>query len=282
MKKSIKYFSIILFCSLFMILMSSNDVSARYDASKNTAHIAVSKNEVKITVNYQRGANSPEKAKYVWCKKTNPTDVITDFDGCTNKITSEVFYKPSGTEFIAKGTPEYVDNNLTTQVFTVSSTADPLLSGTLESDAYYALVVVTDFCAIRSGNGAGEYNGCIFWDNRYTVLDVSINDLKNGKTVGGEGAATDEIEDQNVRSLMEQIADIVHGTVMPIIWVVLGLFFVVKGTLLGVQIVKSADEPQVRQEKVSSLKWLAIGVGIAYASSFVVDIVIGFFENAFK
>ena len=52
---------------------------------------------------------------------------------------------------------------------------------------------------------------------------------------------------------------------------------IVKGALLGVQIVKAADEPQVRQEKIGSLKWLVIGCclgfGITTAAKFLIPII---------
>ena len=53
----------------------------------------------------------------------------------------------------------------------------------------------------------------------------------------------------------------------------LGLFLVVKGAILGMQIVKAADEPQVRQEKIGSLKWLVIVVAIAYGVTGIANIV---------
>ena len=78
------------------------------------------------------------------------------------------------------------------------------------------------------------------------------------------------------------IEGIVDNTVIPILYAVLGLFLVVKGALLGMQIVKSADEPQVRQEKISSLKWLVIGCAIAFGVVFAADMLIEYFANTFN
>lgn len=75
---------------------------------------------------------------------------------------------------------------------------------------------------------------------------------------------------------LEMIEEVV-GTIMIVIYVVLGLFLVVKGALLGMQIVKAADEPQVRQEKIGALKWLVIGVAIAYGVAGLVDILTNYF-----
>ena len=88
-----------------------------------------------------------------------------------------------------------------------------------------------------------------------------------------------DLGDSGLTNAMQAIYEVVHETIMPIIWIVLGLFLVVKGALLGMQIVKAADEPQVRQEKIGSLKWLVIGVAIAYGVSFAADIVIGYFSK---
>ena len=85
-----------------------------------------------------------------------------------------------------------------------------------------------------------------------------------------------------MRNLMNKISDIVDDYVLPIIWSLLGLLLIIKGTMLGVQIVKSADEPQVRQEKIHSMKWLVIGVAIAASASAVVKVLLNFFERAFE
>ena len=81
----------------------------------------------------------------------------------------------------------------------------------------------------------------------------------------------------DIDSLLEILDGIVDNTILPIIYVVLGLFLVVKGALLGVQIVKAADEPQVRQEKINSLKWLVIGVAVTFAVVIAADVVLGYF-----
>lgn len=81
-----------------------------------------------------------------------------------------------------------------------------------------------------------------------------------------------------INNLLTKIIDLVTGTLMPIIYIALGLFLIVKGAILGMQIVKAADEPQVRQEKIGSLKWLVIGIAIAYGVAAVAHIVM----NAFK
>jgi len=91
----------------------------------------------------------------------------------------------------------------------------------------------------------------------------------------------DTLTNSQAHAVMEKVEEIV-GTICTIIYIVLGLFLVVKGALIGMQIVKAADEPQVRQEKIGSLKWLVIGVAIAYAVTFAADLLTGYFKTAFK
>lgn len=78
-----------------------------------------------------------------------------------------------------------------------------------------------------------------------------------------------------VMDVIESVVD----TITLIIYIVLGLFLGVKGAILGMQIVKAADEPQVRQEKIGSLKWLVIGVAIAYGVTAAVDILTGYISK---
>lgn len=81
------------------------------------------------------------------------------------------------------------------------------------------------------------------------------------------------ISDTDLAGLMDKISNI-GQTILNVIYIVLGLFLVIKGALLGMQIVKAADEPQVRQEKIGSLKWLVIGIAIAYGVAGVANILV--------
>ena len=101
----------------------------------------------------------------------------------------------------------------------------------------------------------------------------------SSKDIYVEGSSISSIADEGLNTLMNDLSDIVNGVVLPVMYVVLGLFLVIKGTILGVQIVKSADNPEVRREKVGALKWLLIGTCIGVVASTVVGVVTGFFKD---
>lgn len=105
------------------------------------------------------------------------------------------------------------------------------------------------------------------------VLDVSGIYIK---------ATGSDIADEEIGGLMEKIKSIVNEAVLPILYWTIGIFLVIKGAILGTQIVKSADEPNVRLEKVRALKWLVIGVGIAFAASSLVGVITGYFKGVFN
>ena len=291
MKKIIKYFSLVLFSAFFMFLVASNPVDAIYDREKNNTIVSVNKDEINITVEYQRGIDK-NYATYTWCtvnELTGECESYITLEGESSRYT--VNYIDAGGDsalsYIALGDATHADNNLTKHTFTIPAFSsdtpkgDKVLS-TLNDRKGQTIMLEVDvyYCAIRSESN-GEFVGCVYTDNenpnRKVRLTVSVDELLDDKNY-----MNTEIKDEGIKSMMSKIEDIVNNTVMPILWVVLGLFLMVKGALLGVQIVKSADEPQVRQEKVGALKWLVIGVAIAYAATFVVRVVIGFFENVFK
>lgn len=101
----------------------------------------------------------------------------------------------------------------------------------------------------------------------------------SSKDVYVEGSSKSGISDEGLNNLMNDLSEIVNEVVLPVMYTVLGLFLVVKGAILGVQIVKNADHPDIRREKIGALKWLLIGSCIGVVASTVVGIITGFFEN---
>lgn len=93
------------------------------------------------------------------------------------------------------------------------------------------------------------------------------------------GAGEFQTSDAGINSVLEKITGVVKDVLMPIIYAGLGLFLIIKGAILGTQIVKAADEPQVRQEKINSLKYLVIGVAIAFGVAIVADVLLRYFNG---
>lgn len=287
MKKFISYFAVILCSTFFIFLMASKPVEAVYDRDKNKASISVNKDEIRINVTYQRGFGvGNDISYYKWCEKKGVSDTVEPDcdafqlpDGDHAVVENYVSVGgDSNISYISKGDAKHADNNLTMRTFVINKDKDPILKENLNDYAgkKFVIIVQTLFCAVRTETG-GEYNSCQFYDpeKTYISIEVDVNALRNSSSINSE------IENKDIETMMEKIENIVNGTVMPIIWTLLGIFLIIKGTLLGMQIVKAADEPQVRQEKVGSLKWLVIGVAIAYGTSFVVTALISFLEKTF-
>lgn len=282
MKKICKYFVAILISVFAMFFASQNSVSANYDASKNYTKISLTKEAITITVTYQRGFSGSEHdgdalaGHYVWCE-VNPN--YSSNDRCAKKTTNS--YKFASSDVIVGGPSTYADNNPSTKTFTIDADTDPMLKNRNSMiNKTYKIYVTIYFCAVRDKVG-DEYGTCRIWDNdnenTITVLEVSGSDLAYNSDYS-INTDLSNIKDEGIQKVMRQITDIVYSIVLPVIWGLLGVFLVVKGSLLGVQIVKSADSPEVRQAKIGSLKWLIIGVAISYGATGIIKIL----ENAIK
>ena len=78
----------------------------------------------------------------------------------------------------------------------------------------------------------------------------------------GGGVLGDAIDPAELCKLWTQVIDIVTM----VIWLLVGvlaIILIVKGVTTALAVVKAADEPQVRQEKLGAFKYLAIGMGVA-------------------
>lgn len=82
----------------------------------------------------------------------------------------------------------------------------------------------------------------------------------------------------------EQFWNTLQPIITTVLWVIVGVLAVVlliKGITTALAVVKAADEPQVRQEKIGSFKFMAIGVVIAMVIIAVMNIVLGLAKDKF-
>lgn len=297
MKKFIKCFSIVFVCAFFALLFASNKASAAsspFDTSKNNVQLNVFTEDegnskrlmLKITVNYTRGFDK-ETAKYLVCELPTGVTSINSPTECGKTDADWKQFVVSGdvNTFSTELTGTAADNNPSSKTYTVN-TGVYIDSSNRENK--YVIFVQSFFCSRRILDTNGHYvggdaagNKCQYWHNPETVdstqfyrVDFKLNDVTDNNIT--------DIEDEGLRTMMDKVSDIVMDIVMPIIYAALLLFLMVKGSILGIQIVKAADEPQVRQEKVGALKWLVIGVAIAYAASGLVHVVMGVLSGAFN
>lgn len=272
MKKVFRFFSLLLISTFIMALVTSKQASAIYDSSKNTIEVNIGTESVsgikqlklQITFEYQRGFDAQSGGwGYKICEKAAGHE-MWDFENNCGASANFI-----GAELSDKAT-DNADQYPTTKTFTIIDSGYDLSSSYKEVE--YAVFVGAVFCSYRSD----DLSSCQYYSNKpvYVRKDFKVGDILN--------INIDDIEDEELASVMEKITGIVYGTVMPVIYIALTLFLIVKGTILGVQIVKAADEPQLRQEKIGSLKWLVIGCGIAYAASALVSVLTGFFSGAFN
>jgi hypothetical protein len=94
---------------------------------------------------------------------------------------------------------------------------------------------------------------------------------------------TDNITDafENTDALCDLWVSVV-GIVTTVIWILVGVLaviLIVKGVTTALAVVKAADEPQVRQEKLGSFKYLAIGLGIAIVVISLANVVVNLILN---
>ena len=119
--------------------------------------------------------------------------------------------------------------------------------------------------------GAKNYDGGSLFISSRQTLDTGETYIKI--------SSSNDIEDEEINKTLIEVTEIVNTIVIPIIYGLITIVLIIKGALIGTAIVKSADDPQVRQEKIGSLKWLVIGVVVAYSANTLVGVFTGFFKK---
>lgn len=113
---------------------------------------------------------------------------------------------------------------------------------------------------------------------------MDLNLINTGKDIFAEATANLHeisliVDNSSAVGAEEEVEKMVYGTIIPVALGVLGLAAVVTCTVLGYQIVKSADSPEERSNKIKTLKSVLIGLAIAFIMLLVVKPVINFVKG---
>ena len=88
-----------------------------------------------------------------------------------------------------------------------------------------------------------------------------------------------KIGNSSYDSAEQDLKDVMTDDVIPVLMILLGIAAGLSISVLGYQIVKSADEPQERQDKIKRLKNILIGIGVAFLLLFAAKPAIKFIER---
>lgn len=260
---------------LFVALFSFQKVGAIYNPELNKVrsyNVDRSANTLSIEVEYQYGITDLQI--YI-CDVSSTGSAINEYSGCVN---SDYL-----TNFIDGDLKFTVEEGVATR-FLINKSDSPVAYGktyntpsnglaiNLYSGKYdelgklntqYTIAVKARFCSVRTV----DKTGCFAWNSETPLVIFSEQfNLQMGVTSSSE-----------INGTIGEMLGIVNTVVLPILWIVLGLLLIIRGIMLGIDIVKSADEPEVRKKKVSGLIWLFIGIFVAYVITIVASVVMTMF-----
>lgn len=235
---------------LFASVFECNQVDALYyNANDNkllSYDVSRKNNKLSLSVQYQNGIVG--LTTYI-CDKN-----VATAENCKNKSIT-VYNDPNISDenpIINGGSQVQIYNptyNSHTDGKPLSSYNDAIDSEG-KSMSTYRIAVYAKFCIVASVSGDTCYNS----ETQYRSIAFETFDLDHALTTSGQ-----------VNETLAQVLNLVNNIFIPILWLALGVFLIVKGIMLSMDIVKSADEPDVRKKKVGGLVWLIIGVFIGYA-----------------
>ena len=250
---------------LFASVFSCQKVDAiYYEASENkllSYDVSRNNNKLTLSVQYQNGIVG--LTTYICDNNTSSAQNCK-----SNYITKFV----EGT--FSSESPLINDSNevrVFNPVYTTHSDGKPLnsYSDTIDSEgkslSTYKIAVFAQFCIVAAKDDNGV-TSCYNAEQQERPITFESFSLDQGITTSNE-----------VNETLAKVLNVVNNIFIPILWGALGIFLIVKGILLGMDIVKSADDPDTRRRKVGGLVWLIIGVFIGYA----VTILASYFMSMF-
>lgn len=120
---------------------------------------------------------------------------------------------------------------------------------------------VNDLSAASFSSVGNRENSAVLSTSRTSVVSSSAALIKNARNV-----------DVHTNSTFIQINEFFQTTLRPILLVAIGILFVTVGTMTGIKIIKSSDEPEVRRDSIKKFIGLFIG-------AFAIALILLFYES---
>lgn len=237
MKKYLKIITLVTSFVLMVFFMCNNVSAAYYDESNNkilSYKLSRDDNEATVSIQYQNGI----KDVNVYICETTQTDQdckdnpITQYQDDTEIVNSSELIKEYTKAFRDPKEGKHLED------YTDSIETD----GQIVNN--YKVLITAKFCQLRTE----DRQECRSRSNDYILVSENTT-LATGLTASGD-----------LNKTIMKVLTVVNNYVIPILWLAEAILLIVRGIMLGIDIVKASDEPDVRHKKINGLIWLFIGV----------------------
>lgn len=160
-------------------------------------------------------------------------------------------------------------NNLHSQYLSLSDSSGLYVTMDLEVEYNNVTYKINDLSKASFDTVGNRSNSAVLSTSRTSDVSQSAALIRNARNI-----------DIHTNSTFIQINEFFQTTLRPILLVAIGILFVTVGTMTGIKIIKSSDEPEVRSDAIKKFIGLFIGAfAIAMILLFyedIIDVISGF------
>lgn len=263
--KSFSKFMMLIASVFFMVVFSTNTANAAFYEPANDKVVSYkmdrTTDKLEVSIQYQLGIK--DVVVYI-CTKNDIQSSCTD-DGYKSKYVDQLIKGEDSAQINRSEEPTVITLEFVsaTDGEQLSEYRDEVLSNG-KVDSTYRIMVEAKFCSVRTA----DHLQCNTWVNdgaSILVLNEQF-ELNKGITNSSE-----------LNQTLAEMLNIVNNIVIPAMWALLAVLLIIRGILLGIDIVKLADEPEARKNKVNGLVWLIIGVAAGYGITIAASLVMSSF-----
>ncbi|MBR3891148.1 MAG: hypothetical protein IKJ30_03660 [Bacilli bacterium] len=184
-----------------------------------------------------------------------------------------VNYKYSASNVVIKVCPKALCNNLNTQTYESPETY---------FDGDHVDFYMADHFTLQDGETYQAWISVSFKPYAAAITDVATGAMNVEFVYEEENALTEEEDPNNqyaeeALTRSERIAKLFRDIIIPCIYVVILIVLIIKGIMLGMDITKYADQPDIRREKIRGFAYFGVALFLLAILNTVGGFVTGLF-----